>query len=94
MTAPGRLNRAIDWFDQRLPLISLMKHSAIEYPTPKNLNYWWNFGSLAGFMLVVMIVTGLFLAMQYTPNVNMAFDSVERIMRDVNYGWLIRYLLV
>ncbi len=92
MTAPGRLNKALDWVDRRLPLISLMKHSAIDYPTPKNLNYWWNFGSLAGFMLVVMIVTGLFLAMQYTPHVDMAFDSVERIMRDVNYGWLIRYL--
>ncbi|SBW03917.1 Cytochrome b/c1 [uncultured Alphaproteobacteria bacterium] len=92
MTAPGRLNKALDWVDQRLPLVSLMKHSAIDYPTPKNLNYWWNFGSLAGFMLVVMIVTGLFLAMQYTPHVDMAFDSVERIMRDVNYGWLIRYL--
>jgi ubiquinol-cytochrome c reductase cytochrome b/c1 subunit len=92
MTAPGRLNRAIDWFDQRLPIITLMKHSAVEYPTPKNLNYWWNFGSLAGFMLVVMIVTGLVLAMQFTPHVDMAFNSVERIMRDVNHGWLIRYL--
>ncbi len=92
MTAPGRLNRAIDWFDQRLPIITLMKHSAVEYPTPKNLNYWWNFGSLAGFMLVVMIVTGLVLAMQFTPHVDLAFNSVERIMRDVNYGWLIRYL--
>ncbi len=92
MSAPGKLQKALDWFDSRLPIISLMKHSAVDYPTPKNLNYWWNFGSLAGFMLVVMIVTGLFLAMQYTPHVDMAFNSVERIMRDVNHGWLIRYL--
>ncbi|MBN2751944.1 MAG: cytochrome b N-terminal domain-containing protein [Rhodospirillaceae bacterium] len=92
MSAPGKLQKALDWFDSRLPIITLMKHSAVEYPTPKNLNYWWNFGSLAGFMLVVMIATGLLLAMQYTPHVDMAFDSVERIMRDVNYGWLIRYL--
>jgi len=58
----------------------------------KNLNYWWNFGSLAGIILVMMIVTGIVLAMHYTPHVNYAFESVERIMRDVNYGWLIRYV--
>ena len=56
---------------------------------PKNLNYWWNFGALAAVVLVVMIVTGIVLAMQYTPHVSMAFESVERIMRDVNYGWLV-----
>jgi ubiquinol-cytochrome c reductase cytochrome b subunit len=69
-----------------------MQHELHEYPTPKNLNYWWNFGSLAGICLVIMIATGVVLAMQYTPNVNLAFPSVERIMRDVNYGWLLRYL--
>jgi ubiquinol-cytochrome c reductase cytochrome b subunit len=58
----------------------------------RNLSYWWNFGSLAGIMLVAMIVTGIVLAMHYTPHVDYAFQSVERIMRDVNYGWLIRYL--
>jgi ubiquinol-cytochrome c reductase cytochrome b/c1 subunit len=62
------------------------------YPTPRNLNYWWNFGSLAGVILVIMIVSGVVLAMHYTPNADLAFDSVERIMRDVNYGWLIRYI--
>ena len=67
------------------------EHELYEYPTPRNLSYWWNFGSLAGIMLVVMIVTGIFLAMQYTPSALLAFNSVERIMRDVNYGWLIRY---
>lgn len=61
-------------------------------PSPRNLNYWWNFGSLAGLTLIIMIVTGLFLSMHYTPHVDFAFDSVERIMRDVNYGWLLRYV--
>ena len=69
-----------------------MEHELHEYPTPKNLNYWWNFGSLAGIVLVVMIVTGIVLAMNYTPHVDHAFDSIERIMRDVNYGWLLRYV--
>jgi quinol-cytochrome oxidoreductase complex cytochrome b subunit len=85
-------NRVVKWVDERLPVFSMMKHSAIDYPTPKNLNYWWNFGSLAGLMLVIMILTGLFLAMNYVPHTSMAFESVERIMRDVNYGWLLRYL--
>jgi len=85
-------NKVVAWVDQRLPIFSMMQHSAVEYPTPKNLNYWWNFGSLAGFILVVMILTGIFLVMNYTAHTTLAFDSVERIMRDVNYGWLIRYL--
>jgi ubiquinol-cytochrome c reductase cytochrome b subunit len=69
-----------------------MHHEMHEYPTPKNLNYWWNFGSLAGIVLVIMLLTGIILAMHYTPHVDYAFQSVERIMRDVNYGWLIRYI--
>jgi ubiquinol-cytochrome c reductase cytochrome b/c1 subunit len=85
-------NGTIRWIDRRLPIFSMLKHSAVDYPTPKNLNYWWNFGSLAGLMLVVMILTGIFLVMNYTPRADLAFDSVERIMRDVEYGWLIRYL--
>jgi ubiquinol-cytochrome c reductase cytochrome b/c1 subunit len=85
-------NKVVNWIEDRLPIFSLMQHSAIEYPTPKNLNYWWNFGSLAAFILVIMILTGIFLVMNYTAHTSMAFDSVERIMRDVNYGWLIRYL--
>jgi len=84
-------NPVVKWIDYRLPIFTMMKHSAIDYPTPRNLNYWWNFGSLAGIVLVIMIATGIFLAMNYTPHVNLAFDSVERIMRDVNYGWLLRY---
>jgi quinol-cytochrome oxidoreductase complex cytochrome b subunit len=85
-------NKIIQWVDDRLPIFSVLKHSAVEYPTPKNLNYWWNFGSLAGFMLVVMILTGIFLAMNYAANSAIAFGVVEHIMRDVNYGWLLRYL--
>jgi ubiquinol-cytochrome c reductase cytochrome b/c1 subunit len=92
MTAPASQNPVVKWIDQRLPIFSLLEHEMREYPTPKNLNYWWNFGSLAGFMLILMTVTGIVLAMQYQPNAGLAFDSVERIMRDVNYGWLLRYL--
>jgi len=92
MAAPAMNNRMIKWFDDRLPVFSFMHHQMHEYPTPRNLNYWWNFGSLAGVMLVIMIVTGIVLAMNYTPTADLAFGSVERIMRDVNYGWLLRYI--
>ncbi len=85
-------NPVIGWIDRRLPIFSMMQADLVDYPTPKNLNYWWNFGSLAGIVLVIMIATGVFLAMHYTPHADYAFESVERIMRDVNYGWLIRYL--
>ena len=87
-----RTSRLIEWIDTRLPIFSFMQHSLREYPTPRNLSYWWNFGSIAGIILVVMILSGIVLAMQYTAHVDYAFSSVERIMRDVNYGWLIRYL--
>ncbi len=92
VTGTGRTSRIIRWIDFRLPFVATIEHELYEYPTPRNLNYWWNFGSLAGIILVIMIVTGIVLAMYYTPNATMAFDSVERIMRDVNYGWLIRYI--
>ena len=85
-------NKFVQWIEYRLPVFSFLDHELHEYPTPKNLNYWWNFGSLAGIMLMIMIVTGIFLAMNYDPNVNGAFQSVEHIMREVNYGWLIRYI--
>ncbi len=85
-------NGVVRWVDYRLPIFSFVSHELYEYPTPRNLNYWWNFGSLAGIVLVIMIVTGITLAMHYTPHTALAFDSVERIMRDVNYGWLIRYI--
>ncbi|HXC27216.1 MAG TPA: cytochrome b N-terminal domain-containing protein [Stellaceae bacterium] len=92
VTGTGRISRLIRWIDYRLPFVAMLEHELNEYPTPRNLNYWWNFGSLAGIILVIMIVTGIVLAMYYTPNATMAFDSVERIMRDVNYGWLLRYI--
>jgi quinol-cytochrome oxidoreductase complex cytochrome b subunit len=92
MAAPARTNKVIRWIDHRLPVFTFLDHELNEYPTPRNLNYWWNFGSLAGIMLMIMIVSGIFLAMHYTPHKDMAFDSVERIMRDVNYGWLMRYV--
>ncbi|MDA9558524.1 cytochrome b N-terminal domain-containing protein [Alphaproteobacteria bacterium] len=78
--------------DYRLPIVSFFKHSAVDYPTPKNLNYWWNFGSLAGFFLLVQIITGIILSMHYTAHVDHAFTSIEHIMRNVNHGWLIRYI--
>lgn len=72
-------------------LLAVINNHLIEYPTPINLNYFFGFGSLAGIMLVIQILTGIFLAMHYTPHIDLAFNSVEHIMRDVNNGWLIRY---
>ncbi len=92
-TEKSTARKIFEWHEQRLPIVSFIDHAVgSQYPAPRNLNYFWNFGSLAGFMLVTMILTGVFLAMNYTPHESMAFDSVERIMRDVNYGWLIRYM--
>src|SRR5579875_1311651 len=84
-------NPVINWIDTRLPLFTLMQKEYGSFPTPKNFNYFWNFGALATVSLVIMIATGVFLAMNYAANTHLAFDSVERIMRDVNYGWLLRY---
>ncbi len=80
------------WMERRLPIAGLVHSSFIAYPTPRNLNYWWTFGGILAFMLGAQIVTGIVLAMHYTPHADMAFNSVEHIMRDVNYGWLLRYL--
>ena len=79
------------WFNDRLPLLTLANHLT-DYPTPKNLNYWWTFGGILTFCLITQIITGLTLAMHYIAHADMAFESVEHIMRDVNYGWLIRYI--
>ncbi len=86
------MSKVMSWIDRRFPLTSFVKNSLTEYPTPRNLSYWWNFGSLAGVVLVIQIVTGVFLAMHYKPDSMLAFDSVEYIMRNVNYGWLIRFM--
>ena len=92
MSKPKFKNPVVNWIDYRLPIFTFMNHELNEYPTPKNLNYFWNFGSLAGITLVIMIVTGIVLSMNYTAHIDYAFDSVERIMRDVNHGWLLRYI--
>src|SRR5215813_11614112 len=91
-TRPGAATRIVRWIDYPLPFVQFLNHELNEYPTPRNLSYWWNYGSLSGIMLVVMIASGVILATQYTPSADLAFDSVERIMRDVNYGWLVRYV--
>ncbi len=78
------------WLDDRLPIIRFSKEHLMDFPTPKNLNYWWTFGAILAIMLVVQIVTGVVLAMHYTPNAAMAFDSVEHIRRDVNGGRIIQ----
>ena len=92
MATPTWTNPIVKWIDHRLPIFTFMHHDLVDYPTPRNLNYWWNFGSLAGIVLVILMGTGIMLAASYTPHVDYAFESVERIMRDVNYGWLLRYL--
>lgn len=91
--------RVFQWIDDRTNLGSIIREHVTDYPAPRNLNYMWNFGSLALLVLVLQILTGIFLAMYYKPSAmptfggyTQAFDSVERIMRDVNFGWLIRYM--
>ncbi|MES0880754.1 cytochrome b [Roseibium sp. SCP14] len=83
---------AAKWLESRLPVISLVRGSFVDFPTPKNLNYWWTFGGILFFVLIAQIITGIVLVMHYTPNTLLAFDSVEHIMRDVNFGWMLRYL--
>src|SRR5262245_15154483 len=85
-------NGVLRWLEDRLPILGLAHSTAVSYPTPRNLNYWWTFGAILTFMLVVQIVTGIVLTMHYVPEATMAFNSVEHIMRDVNYGWLLRYV--
>jgi ubiquinol-cytochrome c reductase cytochrome b subunit len=85
-------NPVVNWVDERLPVFTMIQKEYGVFPTPKNFNYFWNFGAIAMVMLILMIVTGIVLAMQYTADSSLAFESVERIVRDVNYGWLLRYL--
>ena len=84
--------KALNWLDARFPVTSTWKAHLSEYYAPKNFNYWYAFGSLALLVLVIQIVTGIFLVMHYKPDANLAFASVEYIMRDVPWGWLIRYM--
>ncbi len=83
---------ALRWIEKRLPVGRLFRAEFVDYPTPRNLNYWWTFGAILSFLLGAQIATGIVLAMHYVPNAGLAFKSVEVIMRDVNYGWLLRYL--
>ena len=92
MAAPQFKNPVVRWIDYRLPIFTQLNHEYNEYPMPKNCNYLWSFGAIAMVVLITMIVSGITLAMNYTPHTAYAFNSVERIMRDVNFGWLIRYI--
>jgi ubiquinol-cytochrome c reductase cytochrome b/c1 subunit len=83
-------NQLLQWIERRLPIFGFMHASFVAYPTPRNLNYWWTFGAILSFMLGMQVLTGVVLAMHYTSNADLAFRSVELIVRDVNYGWLLR----
>jgi len=85
-------SKVAKWVNDRLPIISMFENVLFKHAYPKNLSYWWSFGSIAGIALLVQIISGLFLSMHYTANTEMAFDSVEHIMRDVQFGWLMRYI--
>jgi ubiquinol-cytochrome c reductase cytochrome b subunit len=91
-TESGRLVALTAWIDERFPLTSLWKSQVSEYYAPKNMNFWYYFGSLAMLVLVIQILSGIFLTMNYKPSAAEAFNSVEYIMRDVEWGWLIRYI--
>ncbi len=86
------LTAGFEWFDERFPMSKMWKEHLSEYYAPKNFNFWYFFGSIALLILVLQIVTGIFLTMNYKPDANLAFASVEYIMRDVSWGWLIRYM--
>ena len=92
MTTPEKTNAFIAWIDKRFPLIETWEYHLSKYAAPKNFNFWYFFGSLALLVLVLQIITGLWLTMYYKPDAEKAFDSVQFIMRDVEWGWLIRYL--
>jgi len=92
VTGAGPFNGLLTWIDQRFPLMETLRSHLTEYYAPKNFNFWYYFGSLALFVLVIQIVTGIFLTMNYKPDASQAFASVEYIMREVPWGWWIRYM--
>ena len=92
VTGAGPFNGLLTWIDQRFPLMETWRSHLSEYYAPKNFNFWYYFGSLALFVLVIQIVTGIFLTMNYKPDASQAFASVEYIMREVPWGWWIRYM--
>ncbi|WP_316860316.1 cytochrome b/b6 [uncultured Cohaesibacter sp.] len=85
-------NGFVKWMERRLPIFGFVHGSFVAYPVPKNLNYFWTFGAILAICLVAQILTGVVLVMHYAPNTAIAFDSVEHIMRDVNWGWMLRYM--
>src|SRR5215510_13723753 len=85
-------NGFMKWMEARLPIAGLVYSSFIVYPVPRNLNYWWTFGGILALMLAVQIITGIVLVMHYTPHVDLAFNSVEHIRRDVNFGYILQPL--
>ena len=91
-TATGVVGNVINWIDERIPMTRVWNMHIAQYPAPKNFNFWYLFGSLAILVLVNQILTGIWLTMNYVPSAEGAFASVEYIMRDVEYGWLLRYL--
>jgi len=92
ITGAGPFNGILTWVDERFPLMATLKEHLTEYYAPKNFNFWYYFGSLALLAFVLQVATGIFLTMHYKPDANLAFASVEYIMRDVPWGWLIRYM--
>ncbi len=88
----GVLKNALNWVDDRFPLSKVWNEHLAEYYAPKNFNWMYYFGSLAILVLINQIITGIFLTIHYKPDAQLAFDSVEYIMRDVDWGWLIRYM--
>src|SRR5258707_12070887 len=90
--APAKQNKLVRWIDNRLPIFTFMSHELNDYPTPRNLSYWWNFGSPPRVMLGIMILSCVFLAMAHTPHKDMAFQSVERLLRDLNLGVVLPHI--
>ncbi len=85
-------NKTVQWINDRLPIFSMMNNEYGKFQTPKNFNYFWNFGAIAMIMLMIMIITGVFMAMNYVPSTTEAFASIQHTTREVNYGWLLRYM--
>ncbi len=84
--------RLVEWIDERFPLSEFISRHITDYPTPRSLNYLWNFGSVAGIFFLLQVISGIYLAMYYKPDTELAFQSVQHIMRDVNYGYIFRYI--
>ena len=88
----GNRPRIVEWIDARLPVFTYLQREYGEFPMPRNVTYLWSLGAIASVFFAILMLTGIFLAMHYIPHKDLAFGSVERIMRDVNWGWLLRYM--